>query len=95
MCVCGGVCVHVCVLEGVWHVCVCVCACACGGGSMVASSHPTDWDKHFPHSYVWYYHTMHCVNCVHSVGLWLVVPWASPMLLWLHHPLTPLVPLVP
>ena len=55
---------------------------------MVVSSPPTDWDnKHFPHSYVWYYLTMHCVNCVHSVGLWLVVPWASPMLLWLYHPL--------
>ena len=29
---------------------------------------------------------MHCVNCVHSVGLWLVVHWASPMLLWLQPP---------
>ena len=39
--------------------------------------------------------SMHCVNCVHSVGLWLVVPWADLLMLWLHHPLTPLVPLVP
>ena len=56
------------------------------------SAHP---NEHFPHSYVWYYLTMHCVNCVYSVGLWLLVPWASPLLLWLHDPLTQLVPLVP
>ena len=72
-----------------------MCVCVCGGGSMVVSSPPTNWDnKHFPHSYVWYYLTMHCVNCVHSVGLWLVVPWATPMLLWLHHPLISMVPIV-